>query len=134
MKIIFAFFISSFIFFIIDFIWLSITVSSFYRPNLGNLLTEKPVFWAAGLFYIIYMIGLTLLVLKPSIDANSLFLALWSGVVFGVVCYGTYNLTNMATVKDWSPIVVLVDMIWGGTLTGSVAFLTTYFIKTFFNT
>ena len=80
------------------------------------------------------MIGLTLLVLKPSIDTNSLFLALWSGVVFGVVCYGTYNLTNMATVKDWSPIVVLVDIIWGGTLTGSVTFLTTYFIKTFFNT
>ena len=133
MKILFAFFISSFIFFIIDFIWLSLTVSSFYRANLGSLLTEKPVFWAAGLFYFVYMLGLTLLILKPSIDANSLFLALWSGAVFGIVAYGTYNLTNMATVKDWSPIVVFVDMIWGGILTSSVAFLTTYIIKTFFN-
>ena len=82
--------------------------------------------------YLLYIFGLTLIIIQPSIYNHSLIQALWTGIVFGIVAYGTYNLTNMAFIKDWSTSVVLVDMIWGGFLTGFVSVLTTYLIKNFF--
>lgn len=110
---------TSFLFLILDFIWLSYSVKNFYRPQLGSLLNDTPVLWAAILFYLVYVFGLSVLILQPAISNNSFSLAFWTGVVFGFVAYGTYNLTNMATIKNWSPYVVFVDMIWGGLLTGS---------------
>ena len=109
--------IASIIFLIIDVIWLSFATKSFYRPLLGDLISDKPVLWAAGLFYILYMFGMAVIVIQPCIEPSSLFKSLYIGFVFGLVAYGTYNLTNMAVIKDWSPTVVFVDMFWGGSLT-----------------
>ena len=113
-----SFIFVSIIFLIIDVILLSITVKSLYRPALGDLLNDKPVMWAAALFYIIYTVSLAIIILQPAIANDSIFQAFWTGIIFGVVTYGTYNLTNMATIKDWSPTIVFVDMFWGGLLTG----------------
>ena len=123
---------ASSIFLIIDIIWLTITVKSFYRPALGSLLLDKPIMWAAALFYIIYMLGLTLIILRPALINESVFQALWTGIIFGLVAYGTYNLTNMATIKNWSVNVVFVDMIWGGILTGFSSAAGIYITKNFF--
>ena len=109
--------ISAFIFLIIDVIWLSFSVKSFYRPNIGHLLLETPVMWAAILFYLIYVIGLAVVIIEPSLDYQYTSKFLIKAFMFGLVAYGTYNLTNMATIKGWSPNVVFVDMIWGGSLT-----------------
>ena len=109
--------ISAFIFLIIDVIWLSFSVKSFYRPNIGHLLLETPVMWAAILFYLIYVIGLAVVIIEPSLDYQNTQKFLIKAFMFGLVAYGTYNLTNMATIKGWSPNVVFVDMIWGGSLT-----------------
>ena len=109
--------IASIIFLIIDVIWLSFATKSFYRPLIGNLLSDKPVMWAAALFYILYVFGMALVVIQPCIDSASLFRTIYTGFIFGLVAYGTYNLTNMATIKGWSTKVVFVDMIWGGSLT-----------------
>ena len=122
----------SIIFLIIDIVWLSITVKSLYRPALGTLLKDTPVMWAAILFYIIYMIGVALIILKPALANDSIFQALWTGFVFGVVAYGTYNLTNMATVKNWSSSIIWIDMIWGGSLTGFSSAIGIYLTKAFF--
>ena len=120
MKILFTSIIFvSILFLIIDIIWLSYAVKFFYRPNLGPMLNDKPVIWAAVLFYLMYVICLSIIVIKPSLDSNSIIQAFWIGMIFGVACYGTYNLTNMATLKNWSLNVVIVDMIWGGLLTGT---------------
>ena len=127
-----SFIFVSTIFLIIDVLWLSITVKSLYRPALGDLLKDKPVMWAAVLFYIIYMIGLALIILKPALANDSILQALWTGVVFGVVAYGTYNLTNMATVKNWSASIVWIDMLWGGFLTGFSSAVGIYLTKVFF--
>ena len=132
-QLIISFIFVSTIFLIIDVIWLSITVKSIYKPNLGNLLNDKPVLWAAVLFYIIYMIGLTLIIIKPALASNSVLQAFWTVVIFGIVAYGTYNLTNMATVKNWSSIIVWIDMLWGGLLTGSSSAAGIYLTKTFFS-
>jgi len=127
-----SFIFVSIIFLIIDVIWLSITVKSLYRPALGDLLNDKPVMWAAALFYIIYVVSLTLIILRPALANESVFQAFWTGAVFGIVTYGTYNLTNMATIKDWSPTIVWIDMIWGGFLTSFVSSISIYLTKTFF--
>ena len=108
---------ASLIFLIVDVIWLSFAVKSFYRPNIGHLLLDKPVIWAAALFYIIYVLGLAIVIIEPSLSHENTFKFLLQAFMFGLVAYGTYNLTNMATVKGWSPSVVLVDMLWGGSLT-----------------
>ena len=127
-----SFIFVSTIFLIIDVVWLYITVKSLYRPALGDLLKDKPVMWAAVLFYIIYMIGVALIILKPALANDSILQALWTGVVFGVVAYGTYNLTNMATVKNWSASIVWIDMLWGGFLTGFSSAVGIYLTKVFF--
>ena len=121
--------IASLFFLIIDVLWLSFSVKNFYKPLLGDLLTTKPVIWAAVSFYLIYVVGLAIVILQPAINQDSIKLAFFSGVVFGLVAYGTYNLTNMATIKNWSSYVVFVDMVWGGLLTGTSAALGIYISK-----
>ena len=108
---------AAFIFLIIDIIWLSFAVKSFYRPNIGHLLLDRPVIWAAALFYVIYVFGLAVVIIEPSLSSENTLKFLFQAFMFGLVAYGTYNLTNMATVKGWSPSVVYVDMLWGGSLT-----------------
>ena len=114
---IFSTVIAALIFLIIDIIWLSFAVKSFYRPNIGHLLLDKPVIWAAAMFYIVYVFGLCVVIIEPSLDYENTLKFLFKAFIFGLVAYGTYNLTNMATVKGWSSNVVFVDMLWGGSLT-----------------
>ena len=110
-------FFTALIFLIIDIIWLSFAVKSFYRPNIGHLLLDKPVMWAAAMFYIVYVLGLAVVIIEPSFSSEDTIKFLFKAFMFGLVAYGTYNLTNMATVKGWSPAVVFVDMLWGASLT-----------------
>ena len=121
--------IASIIFLIIDIIWLSFATKSFYRPLIGNLLTDKPVMWAAALFYILYVLGMALVVIQPCLDSASLYKTVYTGFIFGLVAYGTYNLTNMAVLKGWSPTVTFVDMFWGGSLTAISATTGLYLAK-----
>ena len=122
-------FITALIFLIIDIFWLSYAVKNFYRPNLGHLLLDKPVMWAAILFYLIYVIGLSVVIIEPSLDYQNSQKFLIKAFMFGLVAYGTYNLTNMATIKGWSPNVVFVDMIWGGSLTTFSSYFGILFAK-----
>tara|TARA_B100001057_G_scaffold494174_1_gene590192 strand:+ start:747 stop:1184 length:438 start_codon:yes stop_codon:yes gene_type:complete len=124
--------LASLIFLIIDVIWLSFATKSFYRPLLGDLIigpSDKPVLWAAALFYILYVIGMALVVIQPCINSDSIFKTVYTGFIFGLVAYGTYNLTNMAVVKGWSPTVTFVDMFWGGSLTAISATTGLYIAK-----
>ena len=121
--------IASLIFLIIDVIWLSFATKSFYRPLIGSLLADKPVMWAAALFYILYVFGMALVVIQPCIDSESIFKTIYTGFVFGLVAYGTYNLTNMAVLNGWSPTVTFVDMFWGGSLTAVSATTGLYLAK-----
>ena len=125
-SIILSFFIFSLIFLLIDFIWISIASKYIYRPNLPGILLDSPIIWPAILFYIIYSLGVTIIILKPALINNSISDAFWIGLLFGIVAYGTWSLTNMAILKGWSPIVTFIDMIWGGTLTSLTSAITIY--------
>jgi len=109
--------LAALIFLIIDVIWLSFSVKSFYGPRIGHLFTDKPVMWAAAMFYVVYVLGLSVVIIEPSIDFDNTLKFLFKAFMFGFVAYGTYNLTNMAALKNWSPSVVFVDMFWGASLT-----------------
>ena len=117
------------IFLFIDVIWLSQFFSYIYQPNIGELLRENIIIFPAILFYIIYPLGATILVALPSLEkvlSRTIFI---NGFVLGVIAYGTYNLTNMATLEGWSAKVVIIDMIWGGFLTGVSVLLGTLISK-----
>ncbi len=108
------------VFFLIDMVWLGFVAKDFYQSKLGYLL--GPVNWPAALtFYFIYIVGILIFAVVPALTGCSLMKALVMGVLFGFFAYATYDLTNYATVKDWPLSVVLVDIVWGLVLTGSVA-------------
>jgi uncharacterized membrane protein len=100
-------------FFVIDMLWLGLVARGFYRKHLGFLLSPSPNWAAAIIFYLLFVFGLVVFAVLPGLQAASLGKALLLGALFGLVTYATYDLTNLATVKDWPLVVTVVDMIWG---------------------
>lgn len=107
------------IFFPLDFIWLSTMGKGFYQRELGGLLLERPNLVIAGLFYLAYLVGVVALVAAPA--EGDVMKALLMGAILGFVAYGTYDLTNLSTVKGFTPMVAVVDMAWGTALTALTA-------------
>jgi uncharacterized membrane protein len=115
-------YVASFVAFIlIDFTWLGFIAKKFYAKHIGHLLTKDVVWSAAIVFYFMYVAGVYYFAIAPAIEKGELSLALRNGVLLGLLCYATYDFTNMATLQNWSWTVVVVDVIWGGVLTGAVA-------------
>jgi uncharacterized membrane protein len=109
------------VFFFIDMIWLGVVAKNFYREQIGFLL-KTDVNWVAAIaFYLIFIVGLVVFVIMPAKAQGSWSHALWYGALFGCITYATYDLTNLATVKDWPLLVTLVDLAWGAVLAASVS-------------
>ncbi|HTM76864.1 MAG TPA: DUF2177 family protein [Devosia sp.] len=119
------------VFFAIDFVWLSTASASFYRPRLGALLLEQPNLIIAGLFYLFYVGGIVYFAVSPALTEGGWSKALIAGLLLGFVAYGTYDLTNLSTLRNWPWSVTLVDLAWGTALTG-VAAVSGFFITQFF--
>ena len=111
------------IFLAIDMVWLGLIAKNFYGKQLGFLMKTN-VNWAAALiFYLIFVAGLLVFVISPALEKQSLMSAVLMGAFFGLVTYATYDLTNLATVKDWPLLVTIIDLIWGTVLAASVSTL-----------
>lgn len=118
------------VFFLIDMVWLGLVAKNFYQDKIGYLL--GPVNWpAAIIFYLLFIVGIIIFAVAPALEAQSLSKVIIYGALFGFFTYATYDLTNLATVKDWPLIVVFVDIIWGMVLSGSVATVSYFIGKTF---
>jgi len=128
-----AYLILTVIFLAIDALWLGVILKSFIQEELGSLLKENINFPIAALFYIFYTAGLTFFALRPAIDQNSILIALLYGAFLGFLCYGTYEFTNFATLKDWSIKFMLVDLLWGTFLSATATALTYVLVKVFIN-
>lgn len=109
------------IFLIADFIWLSLIAKNFYQKHLGFLLSGGFRIVPAIIFYALFVFGITVFVIAPSIEKKSLMNALLLGGLFGLIAYATYDLTNMSTIKEWPLIVTLVDLAWGTFVAGFVS-------------
>jgi len=108
-------------FFLIDMVWLGLIAKGFYRKHLGEMLSSKVNWAAAILFYILFIFGLVVFVVRPAAIQNSPLNALLLGALLGLICYATYDLTNLATMKNFPLVVTVVDMIWGTVLGASVS-------------
>lgn len=109
------------VFFIIDLIWLGLIAKNIYNDNIGHLMGEKVNWLAAGVFYLLYILGLVYFAVNPALRGEGMMYALKTGMLFGFFTYMTYDLTNLATLKDWPLKVTLIDMAWGTFLGGSVS-------------
>ncbi len=113
--------LTAIVFFAFDLIWLTTATSRVYKPYIGDLLLAKPNMPVAALFYLLYVVGVLFLASLPGYDKGSITDAMLRGAVLGLLAYGTYDLTNLATLKGWAWQVSAIDMIWGTVLTGTVA-------------
>ncbi len=113
------------VFFIIDMFWLGVVAKNFYQDRLGHLLGD--VNWlAAIIFYLVFLVGLTFFAIYPGATAGKVGTAVLFGALFGFFTYATYDLTNLATLKDWPLSIVFVDIAWGTVLGAGVAGATVY--------
>ena len=108
-------------FLVLDLIWLGFVAKEFYRSNLGALLTDEINGAAAIIFYVLYIVGIMVFAVTPAFESGSWRTALIFGALFGLFAYATYDLTNLATLRDWPIAVSAVDMAWGTFLTGASA-------------
>ncbi|MFP4460966.1 MAG: DUF2177 family protein [Thermotogota bacterium] len=117
------------VFFVIDLVWLGVVAQKLYAKHLGYIMKEKPDWIAAILFYLLYIIGLVFFVIQPALEKSSWQYALFAGLFFGFITYATYDLTNLATLKDWPLKITIIDLIWGSVLGASVSIITYSIIK-----
>jgi len=126
LKYVIAYVATAVVFFGLDFVWLSRALG-FYRGQIGDLLLEQPKLGFAAGFYALYVVGIVALVVVPALGGGGWGQALAMGALLGLVAYGTYDMTNMATLKGWSLQLALVDMAWG-TFVTAVSALAGYLV------
>jgi uncharacterized membrane protein len=117
------------VFFVIDFIWLSLAGPTLYKREIGNLLLEQPNLLVAAGFYLFYVVGIVLLVAGPA--NGDVMKALLMGAVLGFVAYGTYDLTNLSTMRGFTPTIAIIDMAWGTFLTAASAAAGVFIVNRF---
>lgn len=109
------------VFLLIDMIWLGVVAKGFYRKNLDYLLSPQPN-WAAAIgFYLLFIVGILVLVVQPALEKDSFVRAALLGGLFGLIAYATYDMTNLATIRNWPVRVAVVDMLWGTVLCAVVS-------------
>jgi len=112
------------VFFAIDMVWLGLVAKGFYREQIGSLM-RSPINWPAAIvFYLLFILGLVVFVIAPAMDRDSWARALLYGALFGLITYATYDLTNLATIRDWPLLLTVVDLIWGMVLAAAVSVIT----------
>ena len=118
------YFIALPIFVAVDMVWLGLAAKNFYAKHIGFLMKANVNWAAAILFYLLFIAGLVAFVVTPAVEKGSWARALLFGALFGLITYATYDLTNLATLRDWPLLVTVVDLIWGTVLAASVSVAT----------
>lgn len=128
-SIIFSYLLTFLVFLMVDMLWLGVIAKSIYQKYLGGFLTDQVNWTAAFVFYFIYVIGISIFAIYPSINKDSVYHAILMGALFGFFTYATYDLTNLATLKGWPLPIVFIDIIWGSVLSAVVSFSGFYIVK-----
>ena len=129
---IFSFFAILISMIVIDGIWLGLMMKRFYAPHMGHLLSDQISILPAVIFYILYAAALNVFVVMPALKYNTGNLELLGfGLLFGMVTYGTYDLTNQVTLKNWPWILTVVDITWGSCLGALVSLVSTHVTRYF---
>lgn len=120
-KFLLAYAATAIVFLTLDSVWLTAMADRLYRPLLGHLLLERFDVAPAVLFYLLYLMGVVVFAVAPALAAGRSAMALGYGALLGLVAYGTYDLTNQATLRNWPWGVTLADLVWGTCATAATA-------------
>lgn len=123
LKIIYTFALTIPVIFVVDLAWLGLFAKNFYHKMMSPHVTIAFNWPFVVLFYVLYFTGIYIFALKPGIASGSLTQTLILASMFGFFCYMTYDITNMATIKNWPLTLAIVDIIWGVFLTTFTAFV-----------
>ena len=123
-----TFFVAFAVFLGIDMVWLTAVAPKFYKSQIGHLMADKAKLLPAAMFYILFVAAMVYFVVAPALEHQNLTRLIVSAAIFGLVTYATYDLTNMATLKNWPLLVTVVDIAWGTFLSLAVS-LITYLIR-----
>jgi len=127
--VIISYLLTALVFFAIDLAWLGLVAKDMYGRNIGHLMSSQVNWAAAGVFYLAFIVGILVFAVHPSVDNGSILHAVIRGALFGFFTYSTYDLTNLATLRDWPLSVTLVDIAWGMVLTGAVSAVGFFIVK-----
>ena len=105
-------------FVVLDAFWLGMVAPRFYKSQIGFIMAKNPNWLAAVLFYALYIAGMVIFITGRE---GTLQQAALRGALFGLVCYATYDLTNLATLEGWPVLVTVVDLCWGTFLSATTA-------------
>jgi uncharacterized membrane protein len=128
-KMFYSYLLTALVFFAVDMLWLGIIAKGTYQKYLGSFLSDQVNWTAAIIFYLLFIIGISIFAIYPAVNKGSVVNAIILGALFGFFTYATYDLTNMATMKDWPIQIVIIDIIWGSVLTAIVSVSGFYIVK-----
>ena len=128
-SIIFSYLLTFLVFLIVDMLWLGVIAKGIYQKYLGGFLLDNVNWTAAFIFYFIFVLGISIFAIYPSVNKDSVNNAILMGALFGFFTYATYDLTNLATLKGWPLSIVFIDIIWGSFLSAFVSFSGFYIVK-----
>ena len=97
----------------LDMLWLGVVAKPMYQQGIGHLMAESPRVGVAVLFYLLYVVGVVIFAVSPQHDGAGWATTLAMGALFGFFAYATYDLTNLATLRDWPLSLALIDIAWG---------------------
>ena len=124
-----SYLLTALVFFAIDLTWLGLVAKDMYNRNIGHLMSSQVKWVAAGVFYLAFIVGILVFAVYPSVDEDSILQAVVLGALFGFFTYSTYDLTNLATLKDWPLSITIIDITWGTVLTCLVSAVGFYIVR-----
>jgi uncharacterized membrane protein len=127
--VIISYLLTALVFFAIDLAWLGLVARRMYGRYIGHLMSSRVNWVAALVFYLAFIVGILVFAVYPSADKGSMLQAVLLGALFGFFTYSTYDLTNLATLKDWPLSITIVDITWGMVLTSVVSAFGFYIVK-----
>ena len=120
-KLVQLYIVTAALFFAIDILWLGVIAKNFYKRHLGRFFRDRVNWTAASIFYCLYILGIIIFAILPGMNFDSMVRTVILGMLYGLFTYATYDLTNLATLKDWPVKIVVVDILWGMVLCGLVS-------------
>lgn len=124
--------VTTVVFFLVDIVWLGFISKNLYSKYLGHLMAPRVNWIAALIFYALFIVGLMFFVINPALAKKSLSYAIVVGGLFGLIAYSTYDLTNLATIKDWPLNITIIDIMWGTFLNAMTSGITFTIVQKFF--
>jgi uncharacterized membrane protein len=117
------------VFLILDAVWLGLIARRLYQAQIGFIMAKQPKWAAAGVFYLLFVVGLVVFCVSPGVREGSFGQAAWRAARFGLVTYATYDLTNLATLEGWPLVVTVIDLVWGTLLSTATALLSVWLAR-----